>query len=217
MQYIEADPFPFDAGITNIPQVHIYGAEGELSYLAMHNRLSINANLAVEDGKVGAGFKTIDSTVTNAIENTTSFTSPCAFGGAFYNPACWAAVIAASKNIGGNVPPAMPKFSGSLNASYIFDIPTGTLTPRAELIYRGSEWARIFNEPALDYIGAYALINVSVRYALANTGLQMQLAGTNLAKRAGINSRYTDPFGTGQTSQQFVAPRQVIFTIGYAF
>jgi iron complex outermembrane receptor protein len=217
MQYIEADPVPFDAGITNIPQVHIFGAEGELSYLAMHNHLNINANLSVEDGKVGAGFRTIDSTVTNAIENTSSFTSPCAFGGAYYNPACWAAVIAGARNIGGNVPPAMPKFSGSLNASYIFDIPTGTLTPRAELIYRGSEWARVFNEPALDYIGAYALVNFSVRYALAGTGLQMQLAGTNLANRDGVNSRYTDPFGTGQTSQQYVAPRQVIFTIGYAF
>jgi iron complex outermembrane receptor protein len=45
----------------------------------------------------------------------------------------------------------------------------------------------------------------------------MQLAGTNLANRDGVNSRYTDPFGTGQTSQQYVAPRQVIFTIGYAF
>ena len=77
--------------------VHVYGAEGELSYLAMQNRLNINANLALENGNVGAGFKTIDSTVANAIENSPSFTSPCAFGGAFYNPACWAAVIAAAQ------------------------------------------------------------------------------------------------------------------------
>ncbi len=217
MQYIEADPVPFDAGITNIPQVHVYGLEGELSYLALNNHLNMNLNFALEDGKVGAGFRTIDSTVTNAIENTSSFTSPCAFGGAFYNPACWAAVIAAAKDIGGNTPPAMPKFSGSFNVSYIFDIPSGTLTPRAEVIYRGYQWARIFNEPALDYMPGYAVLNLSARYALAGTGLTMQLAGTNLANRAGVNSRYTDPFGTGQTSQQFIAPRQVIFTIGYSF
>ena len=99
----------------------------------------------------------------------------------------------------------------------MFDIPSGTLTPRAELIYRGYEWARVFNEPALDYVPSYAVINLSARYALANTGLSMQLAGTNLANRAGVNSRYTDPFGSGQTSQQFIPPRQVIFTIGYAF
>jgi iron complex outermembrane recepter protein len=214
MQYIEADPVPFDAGITNIPMVHIYGAEGELSYQGLDKHLNVNANLAVEDGIVGAGFKTIDSTVTNAIENEPF--PPCSYGGG-YNPACQALVVANERDIGGNVPPAMPKFSGSFNVSYIVDIPSGTLTPRVELIYRGWEWARIFNEPALDYVPGYAIVNLSARYVLAGTGLTMQLAGTNLANRAGVNSRYTDPFGTGQTSQQFIAPRLVVFTIGYSF
>lgn len=214
MQYIESDPVPFDAGIANIPTVHVYGAEGELSYLALNNHLHLNASLAVENGSVGAGFKTIDSTVTNSIENQPF--PPCSFGGG-YNPACRALVVAAERDIGGNVPPAMPRFSGSINAAYDFEIPRGTLTPRAQFIYRGWEWARIFNEPALDYVPSYGIVNLSVRYALAGSGLALQLAGTNLANRAGVNSRYTDPFGTGQTSQQFIAPRQVSFTIGYGF
>jgi iron complex outermembrane receptor protein len=214
MQYIEADPVPFDAGIANIPLVHVYGAEGELSYLTLDQRLHLNANAAVEDGSVGAGFRSIDSTVTQTIENEPF--PPCEYGGG-YNPACRALVIAAARDIGGNVPPAMPRFSGSINAAYDFEIPRGTLTPRAQFIYRGYEWARIFNEPALDHVPAYGIVNLSVRYALAGSGLTLQLAGTNLANRAGVNSRYTDPFGTGQTSQQFIAPRQVVFTIGYGF
>lgn len=216
MQYIESDPKPFDAGITNIPMVHVYGVEAEASLRVLQERLMLNADAVLEDGAVGAGFRTIDSTVTNTIENQPA-PSPCAYNGAYYNPQCWNAVIAAARNIGGNVPPAMPRFAGSINAAYVFDIPTGSLTPRAELIYRGSEWARIFNEPALDHVPGYAQLNLSIRYARAGSGLTMQLAGTNLADRAGVNSRYTDPFGTGQTSQQFIAPRQVIYTIGYAF
>lgn len=214
MQYIETDPVPFDAGISNIPLVHVYGLEAEAALSALRHRLNFNASLALENGAVGRGFRTIDSTLTSTIENTPA--PPCSFGGG-YNPECQALVIAAARDIGGNVPPAMPKFSGSLSAAYTFDVPTGSLSPRAELIYRGSEWARIFNEPSLDHVPGYAVLNLSVRYQLAGTGLSMQLAGTNLANRAGVNSRYTDPFGTGQTSQQFIAPRQVIYTVGYAF
>jgi iron complex outermembrane receptor protein len=214
MQYIETDPRPFDAGIGNIPMVHVYGLEAEASYRALHEKLAMNAALALEEGAVGRGFRTIDSTLTHAIESASA--PPCSLGGG-YNPQCDALVIAAARDIGGNVPPAMPRFSGSLNVAYVFDIPNGELIPRGELIYRGSEWARIFNEPALDYVPGYAVFNISVRYRLTGTGLSMQLAGTNLANRAGVNSRYTDPFGTGQTSQQFIAPRQVIYTVGFAF
>jgi iron complex outermembrane receptor protein len=32
-----------------------------------------------------------------------------------------------------------------------------------------------------------------------------------------VNSRYTDPFGTGQTSQQYIPPRQVVATIAYSW
>jgi len=216
MQYIEADPVPFDAGITNIPAVHIYGAEAEASWFGIDNHLNINGNLAIEEGKVQGDFKTIDSTVTNTIENA-PFPSPCAFGGAFHNPACWAAVIAGERNIGGNSPPAMPKVSASINASNLFNIPSGTLTPRIEYVYRGSEWARIFNEPALDHVPAYGVMNLNLRYAPGHSRLTMSLTGTNIFNRAGVNSRYTDPFGTGQTSQQFIPPRQIIFTIGYSF
>ena len=61
MQYIEDDPFPFDAGISNIPNVHIYGIEGEASYVSPDSRLHINANLALEEGHVSGNFLTIDS------------------------------------------------------------------------------------------------------------------------------------------------------------
>jgi iron complex outermembrane receptor protein len=216
MQYIETDPVPFDAGIANIPNVHMYGVEAEASWASPDGRLHIDGDIALEKGKVEGTFLSIDSTVANAIENQ-PYPSPCAFGGAFYNPACWAAVIAAAKNIGGNSPPAMPTVSGAADISYRFDLPWGSLTPRIQVIYRGSEWARIFNEPSLDRVPAYTQTNLGIDYAPHNSRLLLSLVATNVFDVAGVNSQYTDPYGTGQTSRQYIAPLQVIFTAGYSF
>jgi iron complex outermembrane receptor protein len=217
-QYIETDPVPFDGGIANVPEVRDYGVELEAQYVGLADHLRLGGTLALEHGEVVGSYKTIDSTIANQIENSTSFSSPCAFGGAFYNPACWAAVVAAAKDINGKSPPAMPEVSGSVNASYRFDLPTGTLTTRAQYTYRGSEWARIFNEPTLDRIKAYGVTDLYVEYVPAsNNALRLSLTGTNVFDKAGVNSRYTDPYGTGQTSEQYIPPRQVIATIAYRF
>jgi iron complex outermembrane receptor protein len=216
MQYIEYSPIPFGSGISNIPSIHIYGFEAEGAFNGMNNHLHINGTLALENGQVASPYKTIDSTIANPIESQ-PYPSPCAFGGAYYNPACWALVIAAAQNIQGNTPPAMPKVSGAIDASYDIDIPSGTLTPFIQYVYRGSEWARIFNVPGLDSIPAYGLTNLNLQYRPTGSRLSLSLAATNVFNVAGVNSRYTDPYGTGQTSQQFTPPRQIIGTVAYAW
>jgi iron complex outermembrane receptor protein len=107
--------------------------------------------------------------------------------------------------------------SGSIDASYTVNFFGGSLTPRVEVIYRGSMWARIFNEPSLDRFPSYTVTNLNLEFLPPGGHLRMDLAATNVFNVAGINSQYTDPFGTGQTSRQFIPPRQVIFTIGYSF
>jgi iron complex outermembrane receptor protein len=177
----------------------------------------MGGSLALERGKVHGDYFTLDSLVVNAIENTNDFTSPCAFGGAFYNPACWALVIASARNINGKEPPAMPRISGSVNASYRWDVPGGTLTTRAEYTYRGKQWARVFNQPSLDRVPAYGVTDLFVQYAPTNSALRLSVTATNVFDRDGINSQFTDPYGTGQTSRQYIPPRQVIGTIAYSF
>ena len=223
-QYIETDPFPFDGGIANIPEVHDYGAEFEASYVGGDGRLHIDGSLALEKGRVVGHYKTIDSTVADALEgpnfsgnNSLPFFGPCAFGGAFYNPACWAAVEASAKDIKGNSPPATPNVSGSISASYRFDLLNGDFTPRVEVVYRGKEWARFFNEPGLDRVPAYTVVNLNFEYKPKESHLKLSLAVTNLGDKAGINSRYTDPYGIFQTSDQYIPPRQVIGTVAYSW
>jgi iron complex outermembrane receptor protein len=216
-QYIEYSPIPFGSGISNIPSVHDYGVEFEGQYQSSDGHFHVTASLALENGRVASSYKSIDSTVANAIENTSSYTSPCAFGGAYYNPACWNLVVASAINLEGKRPPDMPTTSGAITASYRFDLPWGTLTPRVQLIYRGSEWARIFDDPTLDHVGAYAVTNLSVEYAPIHSALRFALTATNVGDVAGVNSRYTDPYGTGQTSQQYIPPFQIIGSIAYSF
>jgi iron complex outermembrane receptor protein len=216
-QYIETDPVPFAGGIANVPKVRDYGVEIEGQYVARDSRFHLGGSLALEKGQVVGAYRTIDSTVANAIETNPSPSSPCAFGGAFYDPACWAAVIAAARDIDGKAPPAMPEVSGSLSASYRFDLLSGTITPRLQYTYRDAEWARIFDEPGLDRIKAYGVTDVYVEYAPRGSRVRLSLTAANLFNVAGVNSRYTDAYGSGQTSQQYIPPRQVIGTIAYSF
>ena len=213
-QYIETSPIPFQQGISDIPNVRDYGVEFEANYVAPDTRLHVNGTLALEKGEVVGNYLTIDSTVANAV---IAAGGACSFGGQYYNPGCWAAIEAAGSNIKGKEPPAMPNVSGSINASYRFDAPGGSLTPRIEYVYRGSEYARIFNVPGLDSVAAYGVTNLNIEYVPVNANWRLSLAGTNLFNVNGINSKYTDPYGTGQTSQQYIPPRQVIGTIAYKF
>ncbi len=215
MQYIEYDPFPFASGISNIPAVHVWGVEGEATYVGAGDRLHINGQIALEQGRVAGRYLTLDSTIVTAIESQ-PFPSPCAFGGGF-NPACQALALASARDIEGKSPPAMPNVSGEIDASWRFDIPSGALTPRIQFVYRGAEWARIFNEPSLDRVPAYGETNLELEYRPSGSRFEASLAATNLFNVAGVNSQYTDPFGTGQTSRQYIPPRQVILTLGYSF
>ena len=233
-QYIETDPIPFDSGISNVPRVDDYGAEFEADYVSPDSRLTITSNLALERGQVVGNYKTLDSTIANALEgpnfsganevNLTTFvpTGPCAFfaafGGSPTTAACYAQVIAASTNINGKQPPDMPEVSGSIAASYRFDNAMGAFTPRVQVVYRGSEWARIFNDPFLDKVPAYTVVNLNLDYVpINNQRLRMSVTATNVGNVAGINSRYTDPFGTFMTSNQYIPPLQVIGTIAYKY
>lgn len=216
-QFIQTDPVPFAAGISTIPEIRDYGVEAEVQYVSPDDRLRMGGSLALERGKVHGTYKVLDSIVVDAIEANPPFDSPCAFGGAYYNPACWALVIASARDIDGKTPPAMPKVSGSAYAGYTWDVPGGELTTRAQFTYRGKMWARVFNQPSLDRVKSYSVTDLFVEYAPHDSNLRLSLAATNVFNKDGVNSQFTDPYGIGQTSRQYIPPRQVIGTIAYSF
>ena len=78
-------------------------------------------------------------------------------------------------------------------------------------------YAIVYLEPVLDSVPAYSVVNLNLQFIPTDAKWQAALTATNVFNKAGVNSRYTDPYGTGQTSQQYISPRQVIFSIAYAF
>jgi len=217
MQFIGDNPAEFNSGMTNIPSIHAYGVEAETSYVALQDRLRVNGSIALENSEVEGNYFAINSTTLGALINNPPLTSPCAFDGTFYNPGCWKLAIASEENLKGKTAPAMPKISGAADISYTFDVPYGTLTPRAQFVFRGAEWERIFNEPAIDRINSYGQINLNLLYVPTGTRWTVQLAATNVTNVNGINSKYTDPYGSFQTSVEYIAPLQVIGTVAYKF
>ena len=214
LQYIENDPFPFAYGIANVPNTHIWGGEAEASYRMLGGRLRFNGQLSVENGEVIGDYKAIDSATTSAVY----VSSPaCAFGGQYYNPGCWAAVTAAARNIKGNLPPGLPRVQAEIDAEYSMHVGPGDLLSRAEFVYRGTEVARVFNDAGIDQVPSYPLWNLYFSYKPDHTHWLASLALTNIGNVAGVNSRYTDPYGTAQTSNEYIPPFQVVGRISYAF
>lgn len=214
MQYIANDPVPFKYGIDNIPLAHIVGLELESSYLALDRHLRINGNLSLAHGTLVGNFKTLDA---KAAAQLTAASPDCAFGGAFFNPGCWAEIVAGTPNTNGNEVPKLPHLQGGVNAAYGSQLGDWQLLSRSEYLYRGPFEYRVFNDGVLDRVGGYSQWNLYFQLTPPGGHLSASLAVSNLFNVAGINSRYTDPFGTGQTSEQYIAPRQLIASVAYQF
>jgi iron complex outermembrane receptor protein len=221
MQYIYTDPVPYAGNISNIPSVHIWGGEVESSYAGgPDNRLRVDSSLAVEAGQIEGSYYALDSTIQQRIVGSNpacAFGVPPSYAGPYGQPACWAAELAAIRNVGGNSPAKLPGVTASLAISYDLPVYAGTLTPRVEYVYRGQFWQRIFAEPSVDNVPAYSLVNLNFEYVPDNSPFKVDFAITNLFNEAGVNSRYTDPYGTYATSQQFIPPRQFMGTVAYSF
>ncbi|MGD0864708.1 MAG: TonB-dependent receptor [Rhizomicrobium sp.] len=217
MQYIETDPVPFDGGMSNIPSTHIWGGEAEAKYLGMDDHLHLDGTLSLENGAIQGDYFTIDSTIQQEIYATNPYCTEFGGGGKYFDSRCWAAVAAAAKNIGGNPPAKMPTALASFDVSYDFNIGYGLLTPGVQYIYRGGFWARDFDEPSLDKVPGYSLVNLSLDFVPVNSAFKISLVASNVGNVAGVDSQYTDPYGTFTTSRQYIPPRQVVLNVAYKF
>lgn len=214
MQYIAEDPNPYHYGIDNIPTAHIYGLELESSYLAPDRRLRLDGDLSLAHGTLVGNFHTLDAREASTL---TATTPACQNGAQYYSTTCWQDLVAESPNTNGNEVPKLPQVQGSLSASYTAMLASYALTSRVEYIYRGPFEYRIFNDGIDDRVPGYGEWDLYFELTPPASHLTCSLVISNLANVAGINSRYTDPYGTGQTSDEYIPPRQIIGTVSYQF
>ncbi len=214
LQYIAVDPVPFKYGIDNLPTAHISGLELESSWITLANHLRLDGNLSWSRGRLIGDFHTLDARAASAL---IAATPACQFGGAFFNPRCWAQVAAGAPDTDGNEVPKLPQWQGELAAGYESGLGAWRVATRVEFIYRGSFQYRIFNDGLLDRVPSYDQWNLFAQLSAPGGHWSFALALSNLFNAAGINARYTDPYGTGQTSDEFIPPRQLVGTIAYRF
>lgn len=215
LQYLAVDPNPYQGGIANVPKVRSRGVEAEVSYLALENRLRLNGNLTYLRGKVIGDYYTLDAAgVAAAVATTPGCES---YYSSYPTPACAADVATRAQNLNGNSIAKSPKWQGSFNAAYAMPLESGILTPRIEYIYRGKFIYRMFDNSTLDRVPGYSQFNLHADYSPHNSDWSFSVTASNIGNKDGINSRFTDPYGIGQTSNEYIAPRRITARAAYTF
>ncbi|CAN5455588.1 TonB-dependent receptor [soil metagenome] len=214
MQYIQDDPFPFADGLSNIPKTRIQGLEAEGAYIAT-NQLRFDGNVSYLKGEIRSSYTAYDAYALGQAQSAI-----CASQGACnqFDPRVIAARLAAGQDVKGNPVPKLPKWGGTISATYTQPLDSwGTLTVRPQWEYRGKYTYRVFNVGSLDQVPSYNLWNLWIGYQPNIEHWSFSLSATNLTDRDGVNSRFTDPYGSSVTSNTYIPPRQFLVSARYDF
>ena len=212
LQYQEEDPVPFQGGVSNVPKTHIWGAEAEGSVQATSS-LTLDGNVTYLDGELVGDYITLDP---SRARQATLAAAALGFGA--FDPYTINLRAQQVRNTNGNKPPKLPKWQGAIGATHVIDISgIGELRSRAELIYRGKFQYRIFNDGARDVVPSYTQVNANFNLKPVGTKFTVGVTLTNIFNKAGIASRYSNPFGSFTTSDMYIPPRQFIGSVRYDF
>ena len=211
-QLLSDDPVPNAGGVVNVPKAKIWGAEFEGSYI-LGGGFRLDGNLTLLNGKFDGDFLVIDAL---AASQARAAGTALGYGGP-YDPRTIALVAAAAQNVNGNRPPKMPSVAGSAALTYTHAVARGELTARLDGAYRGHYLYRAFNTDALDRVPSYVIWNAFLQYQPDGSPWTVSLSVQNLFDNDGVNSVFTDPYGSQTTSREYIAPRQGFVTLGYTF
>jgi len=214
-QFTAEDPVPFAGGTDNIPKAEIYGVEVEGSVLPFDG-FRLDGNISLGEGHFKGNFLTIDAQTAAQVRASTY----AALGypaGYYFDPRIIAAVSASRQNTNGLSVPKLPGVQGQASATYSWAIGGGKVTLRGDVLYRGKFNYRLFAVAALDRVPAYTIFNAFIAYEPDNKPWSLSIAATNLGDKNGVNSRFSDPYGSGTTSVEYIDPRQVFGTLSVKF
>ena len=121
------------------------------------------------------------------------------------------------ENVKGNQLAKTPEFTADVSLMYETDLPSGNyLTAMLQYVKRGKFMQRVSNNPVVDAIPAYDIVNLNIGIDFNNNiGLNMMLL--NVTDEDGINSSMTDVFGVASTGLELIPPRQFMTRISYNF
>lgn len=208
LQFIFEDPVPFGGGTGTIPESEEYGVETELSWQFSDSWL-VDGMIAWQRGKLKSNVPALD---------IIDFRDALGPGvGLFTGPGFDTRLaLANAADLDGNDVPKMPDVMARIGVTNVRGFSNGgELTTRLEWVHRGEMQARVFNNPRVDRIPEYDIVNLFVNYELAGRPISFALRATNLFDEDGVNNVFSNPFGLWTTSREYIPPREVIASVQF--
>lgn len=213
MQFLDEDAILYGEGTANAPSANIYGVEVEATW-RITDTLRLEGSVSNLHGKFDEDYLALDPVDALAAQNAAGYPD-WLFWSNYY--AASVARESARMNINGNKVPKLPEWQGSASLVYNGQVGPGELTAKVQYQYRGEFFYRVFNNAFYDTTPAYSQVNLYFRYAPEGTGAYISAAISNVFDEAGVNSRFSDPYGSAQGFETYIAPRQAIISVGFAF
>ena len=200
LQFQATDPDPYRGGVANIPESEMTGFEAELTAL-LTDSLSLDMNLAFLDSEVSSDYEVLDN-----VDAYQYF-----FGQEDLR-------YGLRENVKGNTLAKSPEFTADISMTYESVLSSGTeFTGVIQYVRRGEFQQRVSNNPLVDNIKAYNILNLTANYNFVGDAWGLDLMLLNATGVEGVNSSMTDVFGVAATGLEYIAPRQFMVRISKNF
>jgi iron complex outermembrane receptor protein len=213
LQFQASDYNEFGSGVANIPESEIYGMEIELTAL-IGEKFSLDVKMAALESNVSEDYLALDNRLLIEDVFLADGVTPAKeeIHGANRD------VERFLQNLEGNELAKTPGFTADITLAYEDQLASGGfIGASVQYTYRGEFEQRVFNNPEVDDVDAYDIVNVVASYDTEDTVWGLDLMALNVFDEDGVNSSMTDVFGVNETGFQYVPPRQLMARIRYSF
>ncbi len=193
LQFQATDPDPYRGGVANIPESEMSGVEIEFTGL-VSDQLIFDMNLAFLNSEVSSDYE--------ALDNVTAYQY-------FWGEEDLR--LGLRTNIKGNELAKTPEFTADVSLKYETVMSSGTLfTGILQYVKRGEFQQRVNNNPLVDAIDAYDILNLTASFDFVGDKWGLDLMILNASDEDGVNSSMTDVFGVAATGIELIPPRQIM-------
>ena len=193
LQFQATDPDPYQGGVANIPESEMSGLELELTGL-ISDELTLDMNFAFLDSEVTSDYMALDN-----VDAYQYF-----FGEEDLR-------YGLRKNISGNELAKTPEFTADITLTYETMMSSGTqFTGIMQFIKRGEFQQRVNNNPIVDAIDEYDILNFTASFDFVGDKWGLDLMILNASDEDGVNSSMTDVFGVAASGIELIPPRQIM-------
>ncbi|REL32316.1 TonB-dependent receptor [Thalassotalea euphylliae] len=201
LQFQATDPNAFQGGVANIPEAEITGLELELIAL-LTDDLILDVKMSALDSEITQDYFALDNVVADGLG---------------FVPGDDVLRSELAENVKGNELAKAPGFTMDASLEYTTNIASHEFRSVLQYTYRGEFEQRIFNNPAIDQVDDYEVVNLRFSLDLDDDTWGFDLMATNVFDKDGVNSRMSDVFGVNATGEELIAPRQVMARVRYSF